>query len=303
MFGYVVPLKCALGQEAFDQFKAVYCGLCHTLNDRYGFFARFILNYDFTFLAMLLAGEEEKIAQGTRRCPAKPLKKCPYYLENAGLHQAAGCSLILFWYKLQDGIDDGKIHEKMAYRFLQLFIRGAYKKARMDFPQFDHHTADELRKLTQLEREQSGELDLVADTFSRILAFAAEGTGDDETSRIYRELFYHTGRLIYLLDAYDDLPKDRKKGNYNPLVWRFTLLEDGKLSESDKEYLETTMRHSANIAASAYHLLPPGQFAEVLDNIIYHGFPAVKNAVLEGTFRKKQRKPSFEKQGVEHESI
>ena len=303
MFGYIVPVKCGLEQEALDQFKAVYCGLCHTLNDRYGFFARFILNYDFTFLAMLLASEDENIEKSSRRCPAKPLKKCPYFLENLGLHKAAGFSLILFWYKLQDGIADGKIHEKIACCFLQFLLRNAYKKAKADYEQFDHHAASELKKLSHLERQQSGELDLVADTFASILAFAAERTGDDETSRIYRELFYHTGRLIYLLDAYDDLPKDRKKGNYNPLVWRFALLEDGKLSEADKEYLETTMRHSASLTASAYHLLPPGQFAEILDNIIYRGFSVVTDAVLEGTFRKKQRKQSFEKQGVAHESI
>ena len=302
MFGYVVPVKCKLKQEAFDQFKAVYCGLCHTLNDRYGFFARFILNYDFTFLAMLLAGEDEKIKKSSRRCLAKPLKKCPYYLENAGLHKAAGFSLILFWYKLQDGIDDGKI-KKMAYRFLQLLLRNAYKKAKADYKQFDHHTANELAKLSQLEREHSGNIDLVADPFASILAFAAKGIDDGETSRVYKELFYHTGRLIYLLDAYDDLPKDRTKGNYNPLIWRFSLIEDGTLSDVDKKYLETTMRHSASLAASAYNLLPPGQFAEILDNIIYHGLAVVTDAVLEGTFRKRQGKKSFQEQGVEHESI
>ena len=56
MFGYVVPVKCALAPQEQETFKAAYCGLCHTLKDRYGFFARFILNYDFTFLAMVLAG-------------------------------------------------------------------------------------------------------------------------------------------------------------------------------------------------------------------------------------------------------
>ncbi|WP_369015126.1 DUF5685 family protein, partial [Klebsiella pneumoniae] len=42
-------------QTEKDRFRAAYCGLCHTLGREYGFAARFLLNYDFTFLAVLLS--------------------------------------------------------------------------------------------------------------------------------------------------------------------------------------------------------------------------------------------------------
>ena len=55
MFGYVRPSVRDLPEEELDRFRAMYCGLCHTLSRRYGQAARFILNYDFTYLAILLS--------------------------------------------------------------------------------------------------------------------------------------------------------------------------------------------------------------------------------------------------------
>ena len=49
MFGYVRPSVRDLPEEELDRFRAMYCGLCHTLSRQYGQAARFILNYDFTY--------------------------------------------------------------------------------------------------------------------------------------------------------------------------------------------------------------------------------------------------------------
>lgn len=294
MFGYIVPVKCELKVREFEAFRSVYCGLCHSLKDRYGFFSRFVLNYDFTFLAMLLSQSEDSVVSKKRRCLAKPVKKHCYYQGGAGFEKAAGFSLILSWYKLKDAVADGGFLEKIAYQSLLLFLRPAYHKARKDFPDFDKHAGEKLKELSKLEAQNSDELDLVADTFASLLSFGAKNT---EQERIYHEIFYHTGRLIYLLDAYDDLAEDQKKGNYNPLGFRFTLVEN-KLSESDKAYLETSMQHSGNLVAAAYNLLPQGQFSGILDNIIYLGFPLVTQTVLQGNFRKIHKKRPSTREAV-----
>ena len=54
MFGYVLPSERHLNPEDQARFRAAYCGLCRVLGERYGLAARCILNYDFTFLALLL---------------------------------------------------------------------------------------------------------------------------------------------------------------------------------------------------------------------------------------------------------
>ena len=72
MFGYVRPSVQDLPEGELNRFRTMYCGLCHTLSRRYGQAARFILNYDFTYLAILLSDG----AAGTEhsgRCYTSPV--------------------------------------------------------------------------------------------------------------------------------------------------------------------------------------------------------------------------------------
>ena len=78
MYGYVRPVRDELKVREYEQFRGAYCGLCHTLKKRYGPLMRFAVNYDLTFLAMLLAGPESvRVCQ--KRCPYHPLRTtaCP----------------------------------------------------------------------------------------------------------------------------------------------------------------------------------------------------------------------------------
>ena len=54
MFGYVRPALTQLSQEEKDLYQSAYCGLCHEMGKRHGFWTRFTLNYDLTLLAILL---------------------------------------------------------------------------------------------------------------------------------------------------------------------------------------------------------------------------------------------------------
>ena len=76
MFGYVLINKEELKFKEYDVYKSYYCGLCQTLNNRSGRFAQLTLNYDMTFLQLLLTGlyePETKIE--SFRCKLHPLKK------------------------------------------------------------------------------------------------------------------------------------------------------------------------------------------------------------------------------------
>ena len=69
MFGYVRAVTAVLPPEEQARYRAVYCGLCKTLGERYGKAAQLTLNYDFVFLALLLAPPE---GEGKRPCFAVP---------------------------------------------------------------------------------------------------------------------------------------------------------------------------------------------------------------------------------------
>ena len=69
MFGYVRPVMDKLGQEDQARFQAAYCGLCYELGRQYGVLARCMLNYDFTFLVILLESDAPHCT--SYRCPCK----------------------------------------------------------------------------------------------------------------------------------------------------------------------------------------------------------------------------------------
>ena len=80
MFGYVRPVRDELKCRDFDLYRAVYCGLCRCMKERCGWTSTWFLNYDFTFLALLLTPEEEPYAPVSythldvykRQAPARP---------------------------------------------------------------------------------------------------------------------------------------------------------------------------------------------------------------------------------------
>ena len=85
MYGYVRPLRDELKVREYETFRGVYCGLCHTLKKRYGPLYRYAVNYDMTFLAMLLAAPGD-VGVCQKRCPYHPLRRmdCPQNLPVLG---------------------------------------------------------------------------------------------------------------------------------------------------------------------------------------------------------------------------
>ena len=89
MFGYVRPLRSELKCRDFDLYRATYCGLCRCLRRRYGPIAPMFLNFDFTFLTLLLWQPEENFTPCRGRCHANLLVKKPMCPDDPALELAA----------------------------------------------------------------------------------------------------------------------------------------------------------------------------------------------------------------------
>ena len=124
--------------------------------------------------------------------------------------------------------------------------------------------------------------------FALLLAGVAAELDDPVQQRIYRELLYHMGRWIYLVDAADDLEKDMKNGSYNPLIPRYGLRE-GKLTDAAKRDFAETLDRSVQSMAAAFELWEFGCFTALLRSTFYEGLYQVGHAVLEGNFHKRRR--------------
>lgn len=198
-----------------------------------------------------------------------------------GIRHAAAVSVILNWHKLQDTVDDETGWKRLGARALRLFLRRGYRKARRDNPEFDRAVAEQLQKLDRIQREQTASLDVPADTFANILR-AAVPNERTEDGRILGEMFYHTGRWIYLIDACDDLADDFAQGNYNPVRLRYQLTEPDLTPLKDS--LNHTLLQSLATSYHAYILLNTKKDGGIIENILCQGLPEVTRQVLNGTF-------------------
>lgn len=297
MFGYVLPARERLEEGEQALFQGMYCGLCHTLREEYGFAASLILNYDLTFLAVLLSAGDAP-ALRCRRCAAHPCKGRCAAEKTAALKKAAACSVILAWWQLRDGVADSRGFRRLKYRLAALALGRAYRRAAADCPAFDGETRRQLARLGELERCRCDTLDEPADAFAQLLAGVAAELDEPVQRRVYRELLYHMGRWIYLVDAADDLEEDCKSGNYNPLALRYTL-RDGALSESDRAAFAATLDISVRQMAAAFELWDFGDFAPLLRSTFYEGLYQVGAAVLAGTFHKAKHSRRAERKQTE----
>lgn len=290
MFGYVRPRTDRLGEAEMDAYRAAYCGLCRALGKQYGFLARFLVNYDMTFLYLLRAGTRAPAATARCWCPARCCGKKRCALDQESFIPVAACTVILCVQKLRDNIRDEGFLRRLPYRAMDLVFRRAYRKAARRLPAFAALTADQLEVLHSLERGNCPSLDAVADAFARIVAGCAADLEDPALQRPMEQVLYQTGRFLYLADALDDLRADCEADAYNPLRFRFSP-HNGALSPADLDYLTQLTDASVNLAGAALALLPLRSHEALLENTLYLGLPSVFAAVKAGRFRARAGLP------------
>ena len=90
------------------------------------------------------------------------------------------------------------------------------------------------------------------------------------------------GRFIYILDAYEDMEKDKKKHSFNVFLLNPAL--------PDKEELRASLTFTLSSVASSYELLTLKVNKPILDNIIYLGLSNVLDNVLDHKGEKKHER-------------
>lgn len=281
MYGYIRPLRGELRVRELERYNESYCGLCAALKRRYGPLARFLLSYDLTFLALLLGGDD---GSGCRYCPLHPVRRrrCG---SGSGLDMAADCSVILSYHKLCDDVRDSRGVKRLSARLLRMLLKGAYRKAQRMLPDIDSTVAHKLQRLAELEGQNCSSPDRAADCFAELLAAFAALAADEERRRILREILYHVGRSIYILDALDDLGEDVRAGRYNPIRLRWGDRPD----EAALEEIRGTLNLSQRMAVSALELLEKDNNTPITENILMLGLPAVTNLVFGGEWKNKKK--------------
>lgn len=226
MFGYIVPLRDELKVKDFIKFRSYYCGLCFQLKNNLGSIPRFLLNYDMTFLAILLDSlSNTELKFKTKRCIAHPFEKKSIIIENNALKYASSINLTLYYHKIKDDVYDNddiqsKLLEKILYQY--------QKKLDNSISPINNIIKNNLEELTNFENNKNFTLiDEICHPFSDIVGnilklYPYELTNDNLILRnnLYA-LGYSLGKWIYLIDALDDLKDDMTFKKFNPLNFLF----------------------------------------------------------------------------------
>ena len=271
MFGYIRPFKCELKVKEYDYYKAVYCGLCHSLQKRCGKRACFVVNYDFVFIALLLAlSENAEDVKVKKRCiVCLKGKTC---IESGVLDTTADISVILTYLKLCDNIDDNGFLLKFFKGILpKLLLKKAYKRATIAHSKFNEKVCSLFDELTVLEKQNIPSIDEPADKFARMISSISDETVQNR--RILEEMFYHIGRFVYIIDALDDIEMDFLKKEYNPILSHYAISSLNELDDIKPKVLQT-LEDSRVAVLRAFNLLGTGNSYGIIRNIIELGMPA-----------------------------
>lgn len=281
MFGYVKPYQPELKIREFEAYRAVYCGLCHTLGKRYAFAMRFILNYDQTFMALLLLSiRDEPATVCRRRCPAK-LRKLPACESGKELQFVADCSVLLAYHKLRDNLHDASVKKKLLSGLSYPYVAWMQRHAAKRQPQAAERIAVAMHAQAQVEREHAG-IDAAADPTSRMIAdlflLGAEHRADE---RVLYRFGYFLGRWVYLMDAVDDLQQDVQSGDYNPFALAWNLSKESDFAAA-RERTVGLLNSCVYEMQAAFALLPVQHYEGVLENTVSLGLTHMQSAVIKG---------------------
>jgi hypothetical protein len=260
MFGYVNIYKPELKMKDYYKYKAYYCGLCKILKDKYGRFGQMTLSYDMTFLILLLTSLYESNTEKLQnRCMVHPVKKHDL-LVNEITEYVADMNIALTYHHLRDDWQDEK---SLAGLTGAEVLKRKYKQINKKYPRQCKVIEESLLKLQDSEAKKETDIDNVSRCFGELMAelFVYR---QDRWEESLRKIGFYLGKYIYILDAYDDIEKDRKHNSYNPLLNR---LEKEGFDDELRGILTMMMAE----CTKEFERLPCLLDIDILHNILYDG--------------------------------
>lgn len=260
MFGYISINKAEMKFKDFDLYQSFYCGLCKRLKEKYGKRGQISLSYDMTFLLVFLTGlYEQETDVGSCKCVAHPFEKHTTRI-NEITDYVADMNLLLTYYKCQDDWSDEK--KRLKY----LYGKMLEPKNAEIHQRYEKQAETMVRCLSAIhEGEQSGKvhMDQMAGYFGEIMGEIFRYKEDEWQEETYKVGFY-LGKFIYLMDAYEDIEEDRKRGTYNPLL-QYARQEN--FEEMSHQLLTMMMAECSR----QFEKLPIIEYVDILRNVLYSG--------------------------------
>ena len=298
LFGYILPNLESLEEAERQRYRAVYCGVCQSLKERYGQLPRLTVSYDLTFLSLVLGSlyeAEEKT--GAKRCPMHPTKP-QSFARSIFTDYAADLSVAFAYHKM---LDDWRDDHTVRSRVIAGALSGAYRKAKKRIPKACDAIEVALSDIQAMEGAVCGESagsdeaargnesavnngsagnenipvssdnpmgdgepalppDAPANRFGLLLGdvFAFY---DDFWATDLRRFGARLGKFVYVMDAAMDLEEDLRTGSYNPF----------RYMEHDTQALRDNLEYLAAAMTDVFERLPLERDIHVMQSVLYAG--------------------------------
>lgn len=260
MFGYVIVNKAELKFKEYDVYRSYYCGLCHALRKKYGLKGSATLSYDMTFLLMLLTALYEPKEQRAKcNCILHPFEK-QEYSTSVMTEYVADMNVLLTYMKcMDDWEDEKKLHSLLFGKLLE----GKSKERQRLYMDKVRRIQMLMHTINENEKKNLDDVDAMASLFGQVMGEIV-ACREDEWTESLKKLGFYLGEFIYVMDAYDDIEDDLKKGRYNPLRRKY---EQPDFEESARTVLTMMMAECCR----EFETLPIIDHADILRNILYSG--------------------------------
>lgn len=260
MFGYVQANEAQLSEAERRRLRAFYCGVCRRLKERFGLPGQLTLSFDMAFLAVLHASLYEPETEETlARCIVHPKEKRLSFANDAVAY-CADMDIALFRYKCLDGWQDDKSLPSLG---MEKLLKRGFQQVEARWPRQCEAIREGTERLSVLEKQNCDDLDALCSCTGDMLAevFCWQ---EDRWSGALRAMGRSLGAFIYLMDAYEDLKRDEKRGTFNPLLKR---KNDPDFEDNCRDMLMMT----AAQCAEAFETLPLVEDVGILRSTVYSG--------------------------------
>ncbi|PVY32767.1 DUF5685 family protein [Williamsia muralis] len=239
MFGVLSPCVAHLDEELGAQWRAHLCGVCLALRSSHGQLSRLTTNTDAVVVSVLVDAQRESAPElvSAGRCALRGMRGAQVVsASDVSVRLGATASLTLASAKAADvvaeraaGVASPSAVRAEGARWAEPRLRS---RALADAPVSAAMGGGEL--LTQLGAQaqvESGSVSLVeitqnaASAGAAVFAATAELAGVPGNREVLAGIGRDFGRCAHLLDAVEDLERDRAGGDFNPLIATGTTVE------------------------------------------------------------------------------
>jgi hypothetical protein len=235
MFGLMRFHSCSFTKSERNNYQQHYCGVCKTLGTFYSQKIRFLLNRDFVFLSEILSDMVPTTLpeELSNHCFSLMKEKSDIPLS---LQIGAEINVLYVDCKLKDNIADAKFAKRLWWKFIRMMFRKEFRTVARLMEQWNFP----IEKVTywlneQKSRESNGyhvtngeaAVNYYAEPTAVITGLAfqhgANIIGKHDKAALMYKVGYTFGRLLYVLDAFDDFELDYNRKEFNGLQAAFRI--------------------------------------------------------------------------------